>query len=256
ITFIAAMTNHLSNSTASPLYRLKGSLCTEQLLAREKDAREKGCNDPLVNYAYAHLLYDSKRAAEARPLNKSAAEQLRLNRYPLTRAVGAWARIYSAVPDGPEKDAAWQKCRDTICAVLVNWQFKNIDRRIMLEQLSLWLEDEPVERFKDLYDNVRELTGADPCLPNMIGGRYFIKAAWAVRGGKWANAVPDSAWKPFYDKLGQSRESLLRAWKIEPKYPEAATDMITVSMGAGRELQEDERTWLDRALEAQFDYTP
>src|SRR5690242_14071973 len=51
IKFLDGMALHLSNNGASPLYRIKGQLSDDQLLSLGKEARDKGCNDPLINLA-------------------------------------------------------------------------------------------------------------------------------------------------------------------------------------------------------------
>jgi tetratricopeptide (TPR) repeat protein len=66
--------------------------------------------------------------------------------------------------------------------------------------------------------------------------------------------VTEAGWKGFEENIEKARQHLLEAWKINPKYPEAASRMITVAMvTAGNE---EVLTWLDRALAAQVDYEP
>jgi hypothetical protein len=83
-----------------------------------------------------------------------------------------------------------------------------------------------------------------------------VNAAWAKRGGGWARDVTEQGWRGFFDELAKARTCLEAAHKIQPDYPEAATQMITVAMGAGQDLGEDTRTWFERAIAAQVDYWP
>jgi hypothetical protein len=49
---------------------------------------------------------------------------------------------------------------------------------------------------------------------------------------------------------------LTKAQNLHPEFPEAATQMIAVAMGAGGELNEKARDWFDKAVSAQLDYFP
>src|SRR5262249_45011701 len=92
---------------------------------------------------------------------------------------------------------------------------------------------------------------------NIVEGSYHIKAAWAARGGGFANTVTEEGWRKMAEELALARKCLTEAYRLHPDYPEAATQMISVVMGEpvgldgpGKSL----RLWLNRAVEAQFDF--
>src|SRR5688572_9448763 len=111
-----------------------------------------------------------------------------------------------------------------------------------------------VDDQRTFYTDLRKLPDADPWIVNMVGGDYHIKAAWALRGGGWAQDVTEEGWRGFNSNLKQARDCLLKAHELHPEYPEAASRMITVAMGAGDELNLDTREWFDKATSAQIDH--
>lgn len=86
-------------------------------------------------------------------------------------------------------------------------------------------------------------------------GRAEIEWAWKLRGGGWASTVTDAGAQGFIKHIEDARKVLEKAWELRPDRPEAATLMITVSMGTGSPIQVT-RQWFDRAVAAQFDYAP
>ena len=66
--------------------------------------------------------------------------------------------------------------------------------------------------------------------------------------------MTEKGWQDFYAHLGKARDYLMKAHALHPEFPEAATEMITVAMGAGSRLNERPRDWFDRAVRAQVDY--
>jgi len=95
----------------------------------------------------------------------------------------------------------------------------------------------------------------DPWIAAVVRGAHHIFAAWDARGGGWASTVTDQGWKGFQTNLDLARTCLTEAHRLHPEYPEAATLMISVSMGSPEGAGE-ERAWFDRAVAAQLDYSP
>jgi hypothetical protein len=79
--------------------------------------------------------------------------------------------------------------------------------------------------------------------------------AWVKRSSGWAESVSEEQWRGFAEHLKRARDLLAKANRLRPDRPEAATAMIAVAMGENVDLTET-RDWFDRAVSAQFDYTP
>ncbi|HMQ22795.1 MAG TPA: hypothetical protein PKE00_09920, partial [Planctomycetota bacterium] len=94
----------------------------------------------------------------------------------------------------------------------------------------------------------------DPWVDAMIRGTCQIAEAWQKRGTGFADTVGEAGWEGFTLAIEVAKKQFQRAWQIDPKCPESATDMIAVCMG-----NSDDRTellyWFEQGLTAQFDYT-
>lgn len=88
----------------------------------------------------------------------------------------------------------------------------------------------------------------------VLAGDKEINAAWAARGGGWADSVSSSGWTAFYTHLAAARKSLTRAWRLEPRRPRAPALMMTVALGTSGVTEM--REWFDRTTEIQLDYAP
>lgn len=94
-------------------------------------------------------------------------------------------------------------------------------------------------------------SGVDPWIAAVVAGRAAIVAGWEARGNEFAHKVTPEGWKTFEAQLALAREQLTKAHEMHPELPEAAAEMITVSMADG---SDEERLWFDRAVAAEFDH--
>lgn len=99
---------------------------------------------------------------------------------------------------------------------------------------------------------VQERGDAYQWLALVLQGDSEINAAWAARGGGYANTVSESGWQGFNDHLAKARKCLTQAWQLHPELPLAPTLMMKVSLGDS-DITEM-RQWFDRATTAQLDY--
>ena len=109
----------------------------------------------------------------------------------------------------------------------------------------------------DFLSELESAEGVDPWLREMLMGLAHHTLGWRARGSGYSNSVSQEEWGIFYAKLAQAQAHWLKAWRLRPEYPEAATELLSVLMAGNKSIAgEDERFWLERAVEAQFDYEP
>jgi hypothetical protein len=252
VKFLDDMAVRFSAGNLNWVYHPKGGVKSlEELAAAGKALVDAGCTDPLVGYCYGFALHESGKPAEALPYVQAAAEGLEPAGYPSSRIAGAAARLMKLDPSTAEgmRPVVEMHRLKTCCGKL-----DDTARRQAAEHTSSDLTAAGRAAQVAFTDKLREMPDADPWVLNVLDGRLHIKLAWDSRGGGWANTVTDEGWRGFFDHLAKARDSLTAAYKLAPHLPEASIEMITVSMGAGEKLGEDQNTWFDRATAAQLDH--
>ncbi|MBL9141235.1 MAG: hypothetical protein JNK53_05155, partial [Phycisphaerae bacterium] len=109
---------------------------------------------------------------------------------------------------------------------------------------------------RDLALRLEDMENVDPWLREAIIGAYEMRAAWDERGGGYASTVSHEQLSRFASRLERAYVRLHRAWQLNPSRPQAATRLVTVTMGGGAPTEETCRMWFDRALAAQPDFEP
>ncbi len=85
-----------------------------------------------------------------------------------------------------------------------------------------------------------------------LDGKREIDEAWAARGSGYSDSVTDEGWRAFHSHLVLAASDLTAAWNLQPGWPLAPDQMMTVSLGDSG--LEDMRLWFDRTTQAQIDY--
>ena len=218
-------------------------------LARK--ALDAGCEDPLVLFCCAIVQDKPDRELE---LLRRAYEGLKAGDYPPLRLYPAAKRFANTTGDEAERKAA----RETFEAARIRMLSQPLDdgaRRV----LALILNEDlnfPAARksAQALADALDQRPDADPWVRDVFAGRLEIALAWDARGSGTIDTVTRPGYKSFQQHLADARARFTRAWKLAPQLPEAPSEMIIVSMGAGDELGEDVMVWFERATDAQVDY--
>jgi len=86
-------------------------------------------------------------------------------------------------------------------------------------------------------------------LPHLAQGTFFVNYAWDARGTGWASTVTEEGWARFRERLNVAKQSLSKAYEINPSDPRAATEMITVTRALSYDREQMEK-WFKRAIDA------
>lgn len=224
----------------------------DALLAKVKALEESGCDDPLVRFICARVRSETQGAAGRTQLPEIIV-QLESSQY--SPAVVFLARVklwqLSSRNDTP---AAAQASLEALRKALA-------ERPLTADDSVVWhhfVSHGDFEKYFDknaegILDVLTTTDGVPDWLKHRLRGRFAITRAWDARGAGRANTVTEKGWEGFGQYLVEARQELTKAWELNPKHPSAATQMITVAMGAGKDPLGEMRLWFERAVQARFD---
>lgn len=218
------------------------------------------CDDPLILYAYGYALEASGKT-EANQALVDAADALRNSKYPAVRCAAAAHRCAHYIDRVGRRPADaypyYRVAVDKWIEALRTNEFPKGQPRLVTALILGPIDyDLPADLAAAFAEQLRTLKDVDPWAQHTLLGVAEVKAAWAARGTKFANAVEENRWKGFNDHLAEAREHLTAAWKLDQTRPEPAAEMISVLAGGNPREDESVRNWFDRAVHAQLDYLP
>jgi tetratricopeptide (TPR) repeat protein len=233
-----------------------GSADMKKILSDGEALIFKGCNDPMVESCCG---IDSLIVGDANAdLARKSIDDFNKSRYPKWRA--GITSVCILEMGEINKDSDRKKLQDTmidlISAAFADGSFDAGDDGVVSEE---YIKQDDFKwilhgRWMDLYNAIQKKATVCPYAVKTIGGMCHIWAAWDARGEGWASSVTEEGRKTFKSNLDEAKELLTAAWKMNPEYPQAPADMITVTMGDDAGNLAELRTWFDRAAAAQMDY--
>jgi hypothetical protein len=124
-----------------------------------------------------------------------------------------------------------------------------------------FLHSEKMNKLLSIYgDKVIELLDAapdlEPWFKHYFRGCYEVKLAWKARGSGLADTVKPGGWEGFGEHLEKAKAEFTESWKLNPKHPAAASEMVDVAKGLSDDPLVEMRRWFERATAARFDYMP
>lgn len=217
---------------------------------------KQGVDDPLIYWLQCWAIHDSTRdfpacaAAFKRGYNHQLAQTiLPAVRYLLIVTFEDIRRDAGQKGDDRTYDRPLMECAKLS---LLDGSYLEEDEEILAENLvPLFYE----EVFTTDEKKVAEICGTP------LKSKYaqlMLKGAFELRKGRLGQG---SATDPFDGSVGvqhmkQAVEKFRAAWELKPQYPQPATNMLDISIVAGKEVEEESAEWFNRALTAQFDYLP
>ncbi|TWU67057.1 peroxiredoxin family protein [Crateriforma conspicua] len=240
----------------------------EALESIGKTLMDRDCDDPVVRYAYAVMLYRNNRDKHARPKAITIIEQshgdFSVLGYPTHLKLAAARMLWNFYRDQDNKkqynakkakrylDRCWHQSLE---AIPID-DPESHQSRVIAENVLGFFSELPPGLRGNYFFTANKMKDLSPWLVNLIGGQMHLDKAWQARGNGWASEVTPEGWKGFEDHLQRAENCLRRAWKACPERPHAATEMITVAMAGGTDADEGVDFWFRQATEAQFDYWP
>ena len=217
-------------------------------------AVDAGCDDPMIRYLHARFVTGEQRlsAKECADVLCKAATALQQSSYPDIR------KFYASLRAVQQLYSAFGTNADTQAIGSVGGGIKNYLEDAIKDK-TMPLEDvydachEGIEIYRgtqNLYEEIEKpLFDRWPDRSEiwLLKGEAYIKKAWNARGGGYAYTVSDKGWEHFNERLATAEEALEHAWKLNPKDPEIARQMMTVMLGQG-EGRDRMELWFDRAM--------
>jgi hypothetical protein len=223
-----------------------------------ESAVQAGCDDPMVKYLFIRFALDQTNSKEvflkafcqtAKDMQKSAYPPVR-KFYAAERALD---QIFYTCGTNTAGQPIWGEITPLISqSVEAALNDKTMPAREAYEiaNKALYWVSCDTNNYQQAYRCVEK-----PLLENwpddytvwLLKGTAYIQMAWNARGSGWAYTVSAKGWEHFSERLATAQEALEHAWKLYPKDPEIAHQMMTVMLGqgGGRDRME---LWFDRAM--------
>ncbi|HEY8961953.1 MAG TPA: hypothetical protein VIM57_07075 [Luteolibacter sp.] len=260
------LANGSENAIAKPDYK-----APESLVAKAKNVRAAGCDDPLFNFVTAYL--DTANHGPHRDriaLAESHWETLLAggDSPHLKMFVAGWIRFHGAESPPTRNKERVARMEAVLPKLVENALAAIADEEDALGFYQLQSRNTPKGKEPDElqlqsylwphHDEIRpflDKPNVPSWLRDAIIGDRAVWAAWQARGDGWGGEVNKDGWKGFREQLEIAARHLTAAWRAKPELPFAAQKMITVTMGqsGGDEML---RVWFDRSTAACFDYMP
>jgi hypothetical protein len=225
-------------------------------------AVDAGCTDPLITYLYIRFAFPQTNSkVEFARRYYETAKTMNASAYPVVRKFYATVRAieqYYAAYDTQKNLQARDESYGLLVTLLVQVEQllddKTIPQREAAEAADFALVVAGRTDFHNktmFYDAIQRSlmkNAPDSYLPWYLKGSHCVELAWNARGDGFANTVTPEGWESMKTNLVVAREALERAWKLNPKEPNIALQMMSVNLGQGSDRKEME-VWFDRVME-------
>jgi hypothetical protein len=221
-----------------------------------ESAVQAGCDDPMVKYLFIRFALDQTNSKgvflkafcqTAKDMQKSAYPPVR-KFYAAERALD---QIFYTCGTNTAGQPIWGEITPLISqSVEAALNDKTMPAREAYEiaNKALYWVSCDTNNYQQAYRCVEKSlleNWPDDYTVWLLKGTAYIQMAWNARGSGWAYTVSDKGWEHFSERLATAQEALEHAWKLNPKDPEIAHQMMTVMLGGGRDRME---LWFDRAM--------
>lgn len=226
------------------------------LAGRFRELLKKAPDEPLLQVFGGRALYaENWNWREGQPLLEKALANGNLGSF--LEAMAAQARLQIAQRLSMDTGRLEERWFDALVRTLSDGTYDEASHTVLLRHHVTALDlinpgqAEPLNHYRSQV----EASKLPEWIKLTLKGIVEKDMAWVKRGNGWADEVSQEGWRGFAEHLKAARDVLGEAARLRPDRPEAATTMITVTLGESMDLTEI-RAWFDRAVSAQFDYYP
>ena len=230
---------------------------TEDLLKQGEPLYEAGVRDPHVCLALAAVLFDSQKSGSSREVLKTLEEAFAGDKYSpwlsarFHRLKATVLRSEGGKTGGPRREQM-QFILDDLFRAAADPGLTNIQRRMLVQLLAGWAVEFPKGEFRvALSMKLDSAKNIDPWVRELLLTRFYNTVAWDTRSGFMSR----DRWERYEHYMVHARRHGLKAWELRPELPEAARELLNITMGTDKGAAgEDVRFWFDEAVQADFNY--
>lgn len=104
------------------------------------------------------------------------------------------------------------------------------------------------------FNTFRDLKVQDEWLNLYAEGFYEKNLAWRMRGTDTADKISRNAWDAFHKHMGLAAAALVKAHALKPDRPEAALEMLNITLASNENRGKGPRHWFEEATRPRPDF--
>jgi len=217
-----------------------------------------GCDDPLIGVLAQYFRCYTPDSADVVDTVKNAFTRLDQEKYYSPAVVRIGALLTNDVIQAKTSSRSTeidQRVVELTKATVLAGDYPGEDIYLFMHHTMAWSWG--WNHFVNNYDALSAVfveTKVPEWVQRTMKGYIEVKRAWDHRGGGYANTVSKEGWLGFKELYELARDDYTTAWKLNPNRPDAASEMIGITMAGSGNPGDTMRLWFDRAVAAQFDY--
>jgi tetratricopeptide (TPR) repeat protein len=130
------------------------------------------------------------------------------------------------------------------------------EQRLLLADVNSWIDlmilNRDMPAIKDFWDAVTESKQLTSWQREMILGRLNFESGYYYRGTGFADTVTEEGWKKLKEYCDIAHKHFEKARKINPRFPEAARNLMAIAMLGYS--NKNEEAWFNLAIEFEPEY--
>ena len=254
---------HVLDDLSAYFTETPGAPSVTAVSAEAVEVCNAGCDDPMVLYACGLGYQAGQQFDQAAEAFAKAYERFKVSAYPAFRTLRCVGRLIGIrlmkerAAISPQTEALRAEWIALGVRSLHEVSAKDaVARQFYGNILGSAIDGDKATRELMHAALISEIAkgGIDSWLGEVVTAYAEIDRAWAARGGGYSNTVTEAGWKGFAEHLDQAETHFTAAWALDKTLAQAPAGMITVCMGKSSGVAA-ERTWMNRAISAQMDFT-
>ena len=228
----------------------------QTLSTHSETANAKDSHDGLVRSIHGALLLRQNLLDEAKKKFSGLSAILKEQGY--SSFLQTWAAAMQLHVEKTHRTPATAGTAAAFNAIAVEYlqtaSTEPADYRFAWTVIDLGLTSMSVDQQENLFSDVLASEAIAPWFVHLIGGKFFDRKSWEIRGSGFVDTVNKLQWKGFEEFQQRASLHFQKAWLLRPEIPFASEEMIMISMAHGDAWSP--RDWFDITIGAQRDYEP